>query len=366
MNQIGKYIGMCLLVLCATATGLYGCGKQAGPSQNEETVRPVAITVAKIGTREVVAQLHSNGRMISRNTPTLAAEIDARIVEVLVDVGHEVTLDQPVVKFDSTEFALARREALAETARLQATIANDRRRVSRYRDLRKTNSVPQELLDNAEAALNVSNASLEGAQARLAITDDRLSKCVVRSPLTGTVESRHVSVGDYAKLGEDLLRINDTLHLRARLPFPETVARHLRVGQTAIIESPLAPGQTTAAAVTYLDPDVGPGNRAVIATVDLTNPGYWRPNATVVGRVIIERRPQAVVVPAMAVVTRPAGQVVYVLADANVIQRQVVLGERGDDWVEITSGLKAGEVIAIEGAHYLSDGVAVIITGDGA
>jgi len=357
-----------LLIVSTIVTGLCGCGKQQSEPQNEDedTVRRLAITVAKAGTREVVVQYHSVGRMISRNTPTLAAEIDARIVAVLVDVGDEVSVDQPLIKFDSTKFALTRREARAQIARLEATIVNDQRRVSRYRDLRKTNTVSQEKFDDAEAALSVSKASLEGGRARLAIADDRLGKCVVRSPLSGIVESRHVSLGDYAKVGEDLLRIIDTVHLRARLPFPETVAQHLRAGQTAIIESPLAPGQTMEAKITFLDPDVGLRNRAVNAIIDLVNPGNWRPDATVIGRVIVARRPRAIVVPTMAVVTRPAGQVVYVVTKASVSQRPVVLGERGDDWVEITSGLNAGEVIAVEGAPYLTDGATVIISGEGA
>ena len=105
-------------------------------------------------------------------------------------------------------------------------------------------------------------------------------------------------------------------------------------------------------------------SRALVVTADLTNPGSWKPEATVEARVVVSRRPGAVVVPALSIARRPAGDVVYVLdsPDAERVRQQVVeLGQRQDDWVEITGGLEAGVTVVAEGAYYLTDGARVSV-----
>ena len=351
---------MVLLAACGSAET-----ESASPDSGSPVVQAIPVTTARAVQQDVVDQLHSVGRLVSRNAPTLAAEIDARVTDVLVDVGESVVPGQVVIKLDTTGFELARREARAEIQRLEASIANERNRVTRYRDLKKRDLMPVEKLDDAEAQLAVERASLEAASARLAIVENRLSKTEVRSPVEGVVEARHVSVGDYVKVGEDLLTVTDMRRLRALLPFPETVAHRLALEQTAMIESPLAPGQIAQARISQLKPEVGGLSRAVVAVVDLENPGGWRPDATAVANVIVARRPQAVVIPALAVVPRPAGQVVYLLDAGKARQQLVELGEWHDDWVEVTSGLNAGDTLVVEGAQYLTDGAAVTIREQG-
>lgn len=356
-------------IAISMAAFLAACGNADTESESSESGSPAAqaipVTIARAEQQDVVDQLHSVGRLVSRNAPTLAAEIDARVTDVLVDVGESVIPGQVVIKLDTTGLELARREAQAEIQRLEASITNEHRRVKRYRDLKKSDMVSEEKLDDAEAQLAVALASIEVASARLAIVEDRLNKAEVHSPVEGVVEARHVSVGDYVKVGEDLLTVTDTRHLHALLPFPETIAHRLELGQRVMIESPLAPGQIATARISQLKPEVGGLSRAVVAVVELENPGGWRPDATVVANVIVARRPQAVVIPALAVVPRPVGMVVYLLDAGKVRQQLVELGEWNDGWVEIARGLNAGETLVVEGAHYLTDGAAVTIREEG-
>ena len=129
-----------LLVLTLTACGRDESAAEA--SMSEGTVVPVA--VGKARTREVVDELFSVGRLISRNTPSLAAEIEARVVEVLADEGEPVEAGQLLVRLDTTAVELQRREAQAEIQRLKASIENEKRRVDRYRDLKTKNVMSQE------------------------------------------------------------------------------------------------------------------------------------------------------------------------------------------------------------------------------
>ena len=353
------------LVVILFAALLSACG--GGDAQSEDLVggkRPVFVTVAQVTTEDVEVKLYSIGRLVSQNTPTLAAEINARVIESLVDAGETVSKGQELILLDTTNTELIRREALADIQRLKVSIANEERRVARYRDLKTKDMMPQERLDDAEAKLAVDRATLTAALARLAIAEDRLAKARLTSPVNGVVEKRHVSIGDYVKSGGPLVTVTDTHALRAELPFPETVGSQLLIGQQLFIESPVAPGLVVEAKVSHIKPQVGSMSRALMVIADLENPGKWRPEATVEATAVIERRPGSIVVPVMSVVKRPAGDVVFVLTNTGeprVRQQPVRLGQRQNGSIEILSGVEVGNTVVVEGAHYLSDGALVTV-----
>jgi len=364
MIKLPGYFPQILLALILIIS-LLACGgsadgeKTGGASPNASRAVPVQLTLVE--QKEVLVELYSVGRLVSRNTPSLAAEIEARVVEVLVEEGEAVQEGQTLVLLDTTKTELARREAQAEIQRLKASIANEQRRVDRYRDLKTKDVMPQERLDDAEAQLAVYQASLLAAEVHLAIAEDQLAKARLLSPVDGVVETRHVSVGDFVKNGTHMVTVTDTQSMRAMLPFPETVGYQLKLGQTLFLESPINPGHVLEVTVTQIRPQVGLMNRSLMVIADLENPGEWRPEATVEASIVVERRPDAVVVPARSVVSRPAGYVVYVFESGYARQRIVETGEKGDGWIEIRSGLQAGDEIVKEGAYYLSDGAPVVV-----
>lgn len=353
--------GLVVTLIIAAVTA--GCG---GPDSSQESAaaeRAVAVTLAQSRHQAVETRLHSVGRVVSLNTPRLAAEIDARITDILVEEGDTVAAGQELVRLDATALELSRREAKAEIERLQVSIANGERRVQRYRDLQKRDVLPVERLDDAETALAADRAALAAAEARLAIVEDRLGKARLLAPFAGMIQQRHASLGDFAKAGMPLLTLTDTHNLRVLLPFPETVGPLLALGQTLLVESAVAPGLVVEAAIDQIRPEVGSMNRAVMVISDLQNPGPWRPEATVEADVLVDQRPNAVVVPLLAVVKRPEGEVVYLPnADGQTVRAlPVQSGERQNGWIEIREGLDAGVTVVADGAAYLSDGARISV-----
>ncbi len=352
-----------LFLLGSVASLLVACGgDEAVEAAAEARAIPVTTTVARTG--DVTTRLHSVGRFVSEQAPRLAAEVAARVEEVLVEEGDTIVRGQPLVRLDATAFELARQEARAAIQSLEVNIGNGERRVQRYRDLKSTNALSQERLDDAESALAADRAALAAAQARLAIVEDRLAKTQLVSPIDGVVERRHVSVGDYVQPGTPMISVTDTVALRAELPFPETVAGRLAVGQAVILESPVAPGARQEARIDSIRPAVGELNRALVAIARIRNPGAWRPGANAYAQVVVDQRPGAVLVPYVSVVARPAGDVVYVVDGDRARQRPVEVGERQDGLVEIVSGLSGGETVVVDGARYLGDQAPIEVRGE--
>ena len=349
---------------------LAGCGGSEGPAaqapvEKEQGPPRTPVTVAEARRREVVVTLDSVGRLESVTAPTVAAEVDGRIVRLAAEAGDRVRAGDVLATLDTTGLELERRAAEADIQSVQAQIHNEERRVARFANLKQKDYLAQTQLDDSQAQLDVFRAQLEAARARLAIVQDRLNRTRILAPVSATVERRLVSVGDFVRRGDPLFELTADQQLQAQLPFPEAVSRVLRPGMEVTLESPLVPGKRVSGQVSELRPAVGKDSRAVTALVQVPNPGGWRAGATVEARAVVERRPDAVTVPAGAVVRRPAGEVVYILRDGKAWQRPVTLGVRTDGEIEVREGLAGGETVAVEGAAYLTDGAPVrIARGD--
>lgn len=350
-----------MLIALGVFVTVAGCKDGHGGNATKAAAAPqgALITLAESTLGDVPVVLESIGKVESRISTEIAAEVDGRVLRLAADAGDAVTRGQVVAEIDPTQLRLERQAAEAEIRRVQAEIANTERRVRRFEELQRKGYLSGAQLDDTQAQLDMLREQLDAGQARRGIVADQLARSTVRAPLSGQVEQRRVSAGDYVKRGDPLFLVTGGEGLRALLPFPETVAAQIKPGLAVTLTSPVAPGSRVRGTITELRPMVGKASRAVWAIVDMTNPGGWRPDATVVGEVVVAVRRGAVLVPDASVVRRPAGEVVYVIRDGRARQQVVTLGERRDGRVEIVSGLAAGEPVAAEGAAYLTDGALV-------
>jgi RND family efflux transporter MFP subunit len=128
------------------------------------------------------------------------------------------------------------------------------------------------------------------------------------------------------------------------------------------LESPAAPGRRIETAIDEIKPTMNAGNRALDAIVRFdSDDGAFRGGGSVNARVVIEVKQGALMIPEQSVVLRPAGKVVYLIADGRATQRIIETGMKQDGLQEVVNGLAPGEVIATDGAGFLSDGAAVTL-----
>jgi len=285
------------------------------------------------------------------------------LIAVNFDVGDRVRQGQLLASIDATDFHLASEVAQADIDRLQALIHAQQLKVSRYHELVNKKSVNQSTLDDAEAQLGALRAERVSAEVRLQQAERDLHKTNITSPVDGRVDETQVSKGDYVKVGSPLMRIGDLQHLKARLPYPETLLPKLHAGLPVRLSSPSAPDVTLDTTVSEVRPSITLGSRSAQVIVNVENPGPWEPGATVTGAVLIAVHENAILLPEICVIRRPAGTVVYVVNGGKAMQRRVTTGLRRNGQVEILSGLKSDEQVAADGAGFLTDGVAIEVHG---
>jgi len=340
---------------------LAACGESEQSSSSE---RATPITATEVQERQVERAERAIGRLRASTAPAVAAETVGRIIAIHADAGDEVEAGAVLAEIDAQVQRIAVNAAQAEIRRLQAMLENERRRVRRLSDLAEQQSVAQDQLDEARTGVESLEAQLESARSRLENAEYNLKRTQITSPVTGRVETRLVSEGDFVDAGVRVFDLVSFEALQAFVPLPEHLQDQVGLGQPVRLSIPARPDDALMAEVSDLRPAIGAGSRAIELIVDIDNPGGWRPGGSVTADVILEQH-DGVVVPPTSVVHRPSGQVVYVLEGERVSERAVSVGLRGDGWTEIVEGVEAGERVAVDGAGFLTDGARVAVQSDG-
>lgn len=347
------------VVLLLALLALAGCGKKGEEKKSGPAGTPVSVIQAELRTVEQIEE--SVGTLDSMADPVLAAETPGKLLTIRVREGAEIKAGQVLAELDGQDVGLSLQAVQAEVRRLDSLNANESRRLERMKQLHAQNFISSSGLEDVSTQSAVVQNQLAAARAQLALAEHNVSKTRIVSPLDGRIERQLAMPGQYLKVGDPVFRVVYMKELRARLPFPEEMAGRIRPGMEVHVSSPGVSGRVTGR-VDQVRPMSGAGSRSFDVLAVFDNPG-WKPGATVAGAVVLGRRVDAVTVPEQSVVLRPAGKVVYVLNAGKVTQRVVQTGtKQPDNMLEIISGLKAGETVVVDGAGFLTDQAAVLVS----
>jgi membrane fusion protein, multidrug efflux system len=318
----------------------------------------IGTTVAQPRTLEIYEEVV--GSLENAMDPKISAEVAGRVIRVLAFTGKKVKRGELLAEIDAQDFEIQSRGDAAETKRLQALLANQERIVERQQKLVEQGFISQNALDEALAQRAVLREQISAARARAEGTGRSLGKTKVVAPIDGEIETQVVAQGDYVKVGDPLFALVGMQRMRAHLLFPENAGNRIRPGLKVRLESPAAPGRPIETAIDEIKPTVSAGNRALDAIVRFdSEDGAFRGGGSVNARVVVDVKQGALMIPEQSVVLRPAGKVVYLIADGRATQRIIETGMKQDGLQEVVKGLAPGEVIATDGAGFLSDGAAV-------
>lgn len=334
-------------------------------SQEEPVTGPPAtpVTVASVELQRVEDTTTTVGRLQADTAPRVAAETAGRVVEVLKEAGDPVTAGQVLARLDGEVQRAAFQAARGEVMRLEALSANQTQRVERLAQLVEEQLVSQDQFDEARAQSQALSSQLDSARARLTQAQLDLQRTELVSPVTGELQARHISAGDFVGVGQIAFEMVASDALQAVFPVPQQLGSVVSLGQAVRLYPLGAPDDLLTLPITEVRPAVGLRSRAVEVVVDVANPGAWRAGASVIGEIILASR-DGLTVPPTSVVRRPAGDVVYVVDTANSVveERVVALGVRHANWLEVVSGLEADEIVVMDGAGFLTDGARVALT----
>jgi membrane fusion protein (multidrug efflux system) len=311
---------------------------------------PTLVEVAPATSETVRESFEALGTVEADERVTIASEIDGIARELPFQEGGLVRRGQVLARLNDAELK-------AEVGRAQALRDQARLNFERAKSLAEQQITSSQERDNAKAALDVAEANLNLARARLAKTQ-------ITAPFDGVVGKRNVSPGAFLRAGDvitDLARIGSVKIVFAA---PESYLPQLRRGGRVTVSAVAYPDKEFTGNVEVVDPMLDPGTRSARLIARVPNPqAELRPGMSADVRAILEER-RGVTVPAESIFAEGDQNFVYKVGPDGKVQRVAVkLGTRQGGRVEVTAGLAAGDTVVRAGHQKLYEGAKVAVAG---
>ena len=337
------------LVLAAAALVGAALLLRDGDEASAERVEPrgpLPVLLTTVEPVQLADEIEALGTARSNESIEVTAKTSSLIREIRFDEGQAVEAGDVLVELDA-------REARADLALAQATLAESRSQYERRRGLKATQAVSASELEALHAKQEVDAARVAAAQARL---DD----LVIRAPFAGRLGLRRVSVGSLVTPGTLITTLDDTRNIKLDFSVPESFLATLHPGLAIEARSAAYPHESFHGEVATIDTRVDPVTRAITVRAALDNEkALLRPGMFMTVRLAQAPR-EGLVVPEEAIVPERGEQYVWVVSDGRAERRKVRTGIRRPGNVEVVAGLDAGERVVTEGTQRLSDGSEVV------
>ncbi|MGF1543833.1 MAG: efflux RND transporter periplasmic adaptor subunit [Parvularculaceae bacterium] len=316
------------------------------PARQAQGRRGFAPAIAvELASRERVSRtLRAIGEVRATQSAVLAAEAAGRVETVAFTPGDVVAEGDVLARFDDR----AQRIALAEA---NAAYPIAKANADRFRALEAEEAASSLEADDAARAFAVAAAALERARYELAQRE-------IRAPFDGVVGLTAIEPGDYVRVGDPIVSIDDLSAIVVAFAAPQEAADDLSVGQSVEI-SPIDGGAAISGRITAIDTRFDAASRTIdVEATAAASPNAPRPGGVVAVAARREGAP-AVGVAGLAVQWDRSGAFVWrIAADGAAERARVRLMQREGERALVAGEVKPGEVIVSEGADRVRPGAA--------
>jgi membrane fusion protein (multidrug efflux system) len=303
--------------------------------------RPIRDTVRTVGT------------LAANEAVDVVAELSRRLVSVDVEEGTEVEAGQRLFQLDDADLR-------AQLAELEARRRFAARTEQRQRELLQfeKKALSQQAYDQAVAYLGEVEAQIEALRVTIAKTE-------IRAPFRARVGLRRVSEGAWITPDTLLTTLQDTSRIKIDFTLPERYAGAVAIGQPFRFRV-AGRGADFEGRVIAVEPGIDAATRSVRVRGITDNPdGALVPGAFASVELPLEQAGEGILVPAQAVVPSATGHAVWVLREGRAELREVEIGLRTRDAVQVLRGLAAGETVLTSNLLRLRAGVPVEAVAEG-
>jgi membrane fusion protein (multidrug efflux system) len=347
----------------ALSGGLAGaCGSSTEAETPAAVVQAVPVRAVAVETRDLTETLTLTGSLDPRAQVPVVAEVSARLLKVLRDEGDRVSQGTLLAVLDDTDFRLARDRANALLDVAGANLAHAKAEEDRAASLLKTGGITDKDRLAAQVAVQVAEASHAQARTEVAIAEQQLARTQVKAPLSGRISKRSADAGRMLSVGTPIVEIVDDAVFEFRAAVASADLAKVKVGEPVTVTVDALPGFSTGGMVNRIAPIVDARSRSFDVIVRV--PGHPQLVSGLFARADIRVRevPDSLTVPPATLVrdgADPLKAQAFVVVDGKADRRDVTVGVEQPNAIQVTSGLKAGELVVVDPPASLGPGTPV-------
>lgn len=324
-------------------------GSPGGFGGGERAAAAVPVEVAQVERRDMASYIETNGTLEAESEVDIVARSAGPIVELRAEETMAVRKGQLLARLDQEE--IASRLEVSRVALEEAETAFERAET-----LQRANLISSEAFDQARSRVEAARAEFRGNEIQMAYTQ-------IRAPFSGLIVERYVKFAENVAVNQPLFRLSDFDPLLCPIQVPERDLPRLAVGQPAYLTVDAWPDERFEARVLRLSPVVDAATGTVKVTLEVEAAGKLRPG--MFGSIFLQTDTHegALVIPKTALALDSIGDAVFVVDGGAAKRRDITLGVREGDFVEVVSGLEEGEPVVSVGQDSLSDGTPIEVVG---
>ena len=376
-----------------------GCSKtETAQARGRDAAKPVKVEVVRQET--VRRAVEVVGTLAAVDQVTVSSETEGKVSKILADLGDRVTAGQALIQldsekqqynFDQQKAALARAlaqygatdpehlpdvEKTPDVQKANADLQQAKQSYDRANELFKRTLVPRQTLDDAETALQSKRASYESSlqtaknlrasiqasEATMKLADRQFRDTQIRAPFDGYIEKRLVNLGELVKAQMPVIAVVRVDPLKVIAEIPEKMAPWIKDGQAVQLYVDAYPERMFEGKVSRISPAVNTATRAFPFEALVPNRDTVLKPGTF-ARVHIEsgKEDQVLTLPYSALQYRYGVNRVFVVDSDKLTVRELKVGDRMGERIEILSGVSAGDRVAVTDVEKLTDGAKVSV-----
>jgi membrane fusion protein (multidrug efflux system) len=343
----------------------------AGAVAQESSDNRPNVTVASVASQKVGNRGRYVGRVQAASTVNLDARVEGYLEKREFQEGGSVKKGDLLYVIEKSLYEADVAKAKADLEGAQATLKNATINLERQKILLSKGDVPQSTVDSATAQVGADQASVDEAKASLDTANINLSYTEIYSPIDGRISKTNVDVGNLVDTNSGTL---------ATVTSVNPIYVSFYVGEKDLIEDrekgligdngaalkvtlTLADGSTypSMGSISYIDTTVQESSDTIEMRATFDNPKNILIPNQFVNVVLVDADPQTVLaIPQTAVQLDSKGHFVYLVDSDNKIERKdIQLGNQIGTYWAVSSGLKEGEKVVVQGLQKVSSGMTV-------
>jgi membrane fusion protein, multidrug efflux system len=359
LKTMGVSVGG-LIALVIIIVGIKGL--QIGKMMSTPMVTPpTTVASATVKEEDWAPVLSAVGSISAVQGAVVSSELAGVVSQIAFENGGTAKKGDLLVQLDASA-----EEALLRSAEAEAELA--RQDLERTRGLASQKVVSKAELDAAQSKFNRMNAVVDQMRSNI-------RKKTIIAPFDGQLGIRQVNVGQMINAGQQVVPLTSLDPVFADFALPQQHLGQLKPGLEVHITTDALPGRVFSGKLTAINSMVDSSTRNITLQATLENPDHaLRPGMFAKAEVTLPEKHKTLVVPGSAISYAPFGDSVFVIdkqkdektgKESQVIRQQFVrIGEARGDFVAITQGLKAGDIVVSTGVFKLRNGMTVTVNND--
>ncbi|MCY4778872.1 efflux RND transporter periplasmic adaptor subunit [Sphingobacterium sp. UT-1RO-CII-1] len=343
-----------ILILAAAFAGImFVLNKNKAKNEADTAVvavqnEAVAVRVDTAKVRSVNAQYLTNGIFMPKQEVKISSETAGKVIRVLVEEGATVRAGQTLAIVDGDKQNV-------NVSNAQAVFNNAQAELERFESAFSTGGVTKQQLDQVKLQLENAKNNLKSAQ--LTASDVNIV-----ASFAGVVNKRNIEPGSYVAPGQELFEIVNISTLKLRVPVDEKNITQVQLGQTIKIETAVLPDTSFVGRVIFIAPKADASlNFPVDLEVSTGKDNLLKAGMYATASFGDVAETAVLVIPRNAFVGSISSNQVFIVEKGKAVLKNAVAGRSFGDYIEVSSGLTAGDQVIVSGQINLLDGNAVEI-----